>query len=499
MIHTPSEKSRVLIVDDDQKVCAFLVELLEQEGYDVAFAADGGVALELVRSFEPDLVISDVVMPVLDGIELCRHIKKEPQTASMPVLLMSGNRNGPQDSMEGLTAGADDYLGIPFRHEELLVKVARLVERSRVEKHYRELVEQAADIIYTRDLEGYITSINSAGARFFGKSVDEILGAHLSSLIGADAATRDIEATRKAATDSPMRSIYYVQDRDGAGRYLDGVITIERDRRKQATGIRGVIRDITEQKQAEEALRESEQRYRQLVELSPEAIAVQSGGQFVYVNPAAVRLWGAISDEELIGKPVLDVVHPDYRDLVSNRIRAIEQEGKPESLSQQKHVRFDGETIDVEVTGMPFTFRGEPAVQAVIRDVTERTRAREALKQTEARLRTVVGSASLILFALDRNEIFTLLEGEGLTTLGLKPEEVIGRSVAEVYRDNPRIIENVRRALAGETFSGAVDVGELTFQTRYTPLNRRDRQDSGRDWRGNRHHRRPESATSITE
>lgn len=470
MIQTPSEKCRVLIVDDDQKVCALIVELLQQEGYEVASATDGGGALEMLDSFEPDLVISDVVMPVLDGIELCRHIKKEPQTSSIPVLLMSGHRNEPQDSMEGLTAGADDYLAIPFRQEELLVKVARLAERSRVEKHYREIVEQAADIIYTRNLEGYITSINAAGASFFGKSVDEILGSHLSSLIGADAAMRDIEATRKVATDSPLRSTYYVKDTDGSRRYLEGVITIERDRRKRALGIRGVVRDITDQKLAEEALRESEQRYRQLVEVSPDAIVVHSGGKYVYVNPAAVRLWGASSVEELVGKSVLDVVHPDYRDLVEHRIREIQEHGVPTSLSLQKHVRLDGEIIDVEVTGMPFSFRGEPAVQAVIRDVTERTRAREALKQTEARLRTVVGSASLVLFALDQNGVFTLMEGEGLRALGLKPGEVVGRPVSEVYHDNHLIVENVRRALSGEVFSGEVDVGDVTFQTRYSPL-----------------------------
>lgn len=470
MIQPPSEKCRILIVDDDPKVCAYLVELLQQEGYEVASAGDGGGALELVHSFEPDLVISDVVMPVLDGIALCRQIKRESQTSSIPVLLMSGQRNGAQESMEGLTAGADDYLAIPFRHEELLVKVARLAERSRVERHYRELVEQAADIIYTRDLNGYITSINAAGARFFGKSVDEILGNHLSSLIGDEAATRDIEATKKAATDLPLRSVYYVQDRDGAGRYLDGVITIERDRRNRATGIRGVIRDITEQRLAEEALRESEERYRQLVEVSPEAIVVQSGGRFVYVNPAAVSLWGASGVEDLVGKSVLDVVHPDYRGMVAQRIQEIEENGTPAPLSMQRHIRLDGEVIDVEVTSLPFTFRGRPAVQAVIRDVTERTRARDALKQTEARLRTVVGSASLILFALDQDGVFTLLEGEGLKALGLKPEEVIGRPVSELYHDNASILGNVRRALSGEAFSSAVVVGDLTFQTRYTPL-----------------------------
>ncbi len=470
MIQAPLEKCRVLIADDDEKVCAFIVELLQQEGYEVASARDGNGALELLCSFDPDLVISDVVMPGVDGIELCKLIKRNPQTSAIPVLLMSGQRNDSQDSLDGLAAGADDYLAIPFRYEELLVKVARLAERSRVEKHYREIVEQAADIIYTRDLDGYIRSINAAGARFFGRPVDEILGSHLSSLIGEAAAGRDIEATRQAVSDSPLRSTYYVSDADGGGRYLEGVITIMRDRHQQPIGIRGVVRDITDQKLAEDALRESEERYRQLVELSPDAIVVQSGGKYVYVNPAAVRLWGADSAAELLGRQVLDVVHPDYRELVRERIQVIQGQGMSESLSRQKHVKLDGEVIDVEVTGMPFSFRGEPAVRAVIRDVTDRTRVRESLKQTEARLQTVVGSASLVLFALDQDGIFTLLEGEGLKAMGMRPGELVGQSVFEVYRENASVIENVQRTMAGETFSSAVAVADVTFQTRYSPL-----------------------------
>ena len=470
MIKASPEKCRVLIVDDDEKVRALLAELSEIEGYEVAVAPDGGRALELVASFEPDVVISDVVMPVLDGIELCRHIKQNSKTADIPVLLLSGHRNAAADSLEGLTAGADDYLDIPFRNEELLVKIARLAERRRIEKHYREIVEQAADIIYTRDMDGFITSINTAGASFFGKSREEIIGNHLSALIGVEAATRDVEDTKRAATDSPLRSTYYVKDAENSGRYLEGVITIERDRQKRPTGIRGVVRDITEQKLVETALRESEERYRRLVELSPEAIVVHSQGKFVYVNPAAQKLWGAATADELIGKPVLDVVHPSSRDIVVRMIREVEELGSPTELNEQKHLKLNGDVIDVEVTGIPFVFRGQPAVQAVIRDITDRRRGREALRQTEARLRTVVSSAALILFALDRHGVFTVLEGEGLKALGWKSGELVGRSVFEVYADSPEVLDHIRRGLAGETFSTVADVGNLSFEARYSPL-----------------------------
>ncbi|HYJ85333.1 MAG TPA: PAS domain S-box protein [Pyrinomonadaceae bacterium] len=470
MTNIAQEKSRVLIVNDDQKVLALLSELLECEGYEIACASNGGIALEMAQSFVPDLVISDVVMPILNGIELCRHLKTDPHTAPIPVLLISGQRNEPADTMEGLTAGADDYLGVPFRNEEFLVKVARLAERRRVEKHYREIVEQAADIIYTRNMQGYITSINEAGALFFGKPVAELVGRHLSTLIGSEAAARDVEQTRKHSDSTPLRSTYYLKDYEGNGRYLEGVLTIERDRQLRPTGIRGVVRDITERKLAERELRQSEERYRKLVELSPDAIIVHSEGNLIYVNPAAVTLWGANSATELIGRPVLERVHPDYREATRARIRKLQQSGATTLLTELKHLRLNGEVIDVEVTGMSMVFQGQPAIQAVIRDITDRNRGRAALRQTETQLRTVVSSASLVLFALDKDGVFTLAEGEGLKPLGLKPGEIVGRSIFEVYKDVPQILRNFRSALNGEAIAATVDVGELTFEARYSPM-----------------------------
>ena len=358
-----TEPGTVLVVDDDQKMLDLLVDLLRQEGYDVISAADGSRALDLLTSVEPDVVISDVVMPVIDGIELCRRLKQNSRTANVPVLLISGIRHADSDTLEGLTAGADDYLDIPFRHEEFLVKVARLAERHRVERHYREIVEQAVDIIYSRDLEGYLTSINDAGARFFGRTVEDLVGTHLSELIGVEAAEKDIADTRAWTTDSPMRSIHSIRDTQGKLRCLEGIISVERDSQGNPLRVRGVVRDITEQKKTEAALKESEERYRRLVELSPEAIVVHSEGKILYVNPAAQKLWGASAPEELIGKSILDVVHRDYRELVKERVRQVGEDGMPSALAEEKFLTLDGRTIDVEVKDMPLTFNGQPAVQ----------------------------------------------------------------------------------------------------------------------------------------
>src|SRR5258705_1863772 len=183
-----SDRGRVMIVDDDHKVLDLLVDLLAHEGYEISAATNGAEALDLAHGFEPDVVISDVIMPVVGGLELCRRLKENERTANIPVLLISGLRMSEEDGIEGLYAGADDYIEIPFRNDELLVKVARLVVRHPIAKHYRGIVEQAADIIYTRDIDGRTTRMNAAGARFFGLSAPGLTGKHLSQLIDPAAA-----------------------------------------------------------------------------------------------------------------------------------------------------------------------------------------------------------------------------------------------------------------------------------------------------------------------
>lgn len=466
---------RVLIVDDDQRVLSLLIDLLADEGYDVLHATNGAEALEVLHSYEPDLIVSDVVMPVMDGIQLCRTVKADPRYSAIPVLLISGLRQSEIDSLEGLTAGADDYLDLPFRNEALLVKVARLTERHRIEKHYREIVEQAVDIIYTRSMSGFLKSINAAGARFFGRSAAELIGIHTSELIGAEAAMRDIELMKRHQGNAPVRLVHRLQDASGSWRFLEDVVTVERDRSGHATGVRGVVRDITDQKLAAQALEESEERYRRLVELSPQAIAVHCAGEFVYVNPAAVALWGAREAKELLGKSILDLIHADHRELMATRLALIEQNGIATELSEEKFLRLDGEEIDVEVAGMPFSFRGQPSVQILFRDITDRKRAHDALRLAEERLRTVIGSASLVLFAVDSKGIFTLCEGKGLESLGMKPGELVGQSVFEIYRDNQIIVDSIKAALAGEVVFVAVTVEDLIFDVRYSPL--RDERD----------------------
>ena len=419
-----SDRGRVLIVDDNEHVRDLLVELLEDEGYELGSAPNGAVAQSLVLSFEPDLVISDVVMPIVDGFKLCRNLKQDPHTSTIPVLLVSGIRNSDDDSLEGLTAGADDYLDLPFRHEELLVKVARLVERHRVEKHYHDIVERAADIIYSRDMDGFLTSINAAGARFFGKSAAELVGTHLSELMDPDYAARDIADTKNAEPGVPLRSIYCLRDSEGRARYLEGVINVERDRSGKPDGVRGVVRDITDRRLAENALKESGERYRELFENATDIIYTHDlAGNFTSLNRSGERITG-YSREEACNMNVADVIAPEYLNL-ARRMTAQKAAGNSPTVYELEIVSKAGRRIRLEVSTQIIFRDGYPVgVQGIGRDLTERKRSEEELRETRAFFHSFMDNSPAVAFMKDEqgryvyvNRPFEKFFGQTLTFL----------------------------------------------------------------------------------
>ncbi|HET9453961.1 MAG TPA: PAS domain S-box protein [Gemmatimonadaceae bacterium] len=130
-----------------------------------------------------------------------------------------------------------------------------------------------------------------------------------------------------------------------------------------------VTEDLTAHRDAERALAESERRYRTLVEGAPVGIVVHRDGRILYVNDAFAKIAGAADPRSLVGTAVLDLVHPDDRASVAARVRGIE-EGGTAPLVEERLLRADGSVIHAEITGIPTTFDGEPAVQAIVRDVS---------------------------------------------------------------------------------------------------------------------------------
>ncbi|WP_381559140.1 SpoIIE family protein phosphatase [Streptomyces eurythermus] len=169
--------ARVLVADDNADMREYLTRILVTAGYEVTTVTDGVEALQSARRSTPDLVVSDVMMPRLDGLELVARLRGDARTASVPVLLLSA-RAGQEASIEGLRAGADDYLVKPFAAAELLARVRANIELARLRGHHLRwrtaLVDSLQEAFFVCDESGAVVEINTAFTDILGYGPEDL-------------------------------------------------------------------------------------------------------------------------------------------------------------------------------------------------------------------------------------------------------------------------------------------------------------------------------------
>ena len=205
-------------------------------------------------------------------------------------------------------------------------------------------------------------------------------------------------------------------------------------RLNQEDVILSITRDITERKQMEDALRESENKYSQLVDSLTDAILVWSGEDIIYANPAAFKLFRANQAGDLIGKRYLDFVHPDDRSESVERIKKSKNEKWIAPRREHRMITADGQVIHVESTGVPIQSQRQFQHFGIFSDITERKQVEEKLRETEKKYRELADSLPQVIFEVDLNGTLTYINHNAYALFGYTQEEIAkGFNVLEAF------------------------------------------------------------------
>jgi PAS domain S-box-containing protein/putative nucleotidyltransferase with HDIG domain len=294
-----------------------------------------------------------------------------------------------------------------------------------VEAKYQAIVEQVPAVFYTDsvDTTGLSLYVSPQIKTMMGYepeewAIDDTLWKK--SILPEDRERVWAEYTHSINTGVTFETEYRIQRADGKLLWVHDSAVMVRDPMNRPISWQGIMLDITDRKRAEISLQESEERYHRLFDISPDAITVHGGGKILLVNRAAVSLMGAASPDQLIGKPMLDFVHPDYRQIVIERTHQQIENGKLVPVLEEKFIRLDGTTIDVDVTATPISFQDMVASLVIIRDITERKQAEEKLQRQFKELNVLHLVGQAITQASNLDELITLVTdaiGETLFSL----------------------------------------------------------------------------------
>ncbi|HYV09342.1 MAG TPA: PAS domain S-box protein [Pyrinomonadaceae bacterium] len=455
------EDNSVLLVNDEPDQLILMGGLLRKAGYTVLTAEDGVDGLTVARRAQPDLIISDVSMPRMNGLEFCREIRADVELKTVPILLITAHQKDTESAVAGMKAGADDYLEIPFDAPRLIAKVSRLLERSRLEASYRDLVEQASDMIFTQDLAGRVTSMNHAGQKFLGRKPEEIIGNSFLNVFGIIPESNGFVASLGHPHEAhEFRHQFVARSATGEDRWLDLIVSPIKDKLDGTVGFRGLGRDVTERKRFEEALRDSEERYRLLFESTPQPIWVYNEEtlHFLAVNEAATRIYGYTREE------FLSITVDDIR--AREDIPTLMIKNDPNDLvisSPWRHRTKDGKTIYVEVSSHPVVFDGKHGKLVIVNDVTERKlldekqqRLHASLQQSAMEWRQTFNAIDFPVLIIDLAGYIKRSNQAAEQIAGIEAEEILGKTVGQLGEHEPwkkaeEMLESLREYPAPRT------------------------------------------------
>ncbi len=341
------------------------------------------------------------------------------------------------------------------------------------EERLKILFDYAPDAYYINDLKGNFIDGNKAAERLMGYKKEELVGKsflklNLLTLADIPRAAKLIVKNLRGQPTGPDEFVLKRKDKSK--------VTVEIStypvKIKQKTLVLGIARDITERKRVEDALRESEARFN-------EAQRIAQIGNWeldliantLYWSDEVYRMFNLEPQQfEATYEAFLDNIHPDdrafvnksYTDSLKNKIpynivhRLLLKDGTLKFVNERCETFYDGAGKAVRSVG-------------TVQDITERKKAEEELGESEEKFRTLVTNTEGIVYMIAKDGTILLSEGRGLSEIGVKPGQNVGKSVFEIYKDYPDLLDKIRKAFKGETVTTEVNIGGVYLRNWYTP------------------------------
>jgi len=511
---------KILIVDDNKENLYFLETLLQGNGYQVISAANGAEALEKLRTDGFDMIISDILMPVMDGFQLCRECKMDENLQDTPFIFYTATYVDEKDEELALALGADQFIKKPMEPDEFMsiirgvirdVEVRKFVRKQpagKVEKEvfklyserlvnklekkmldleieiaghkqaeealleseskYRSLVETGGAGVASIDLEGNLTFINQSLLEQLGYSEEEIVGKNFAGFLHPEDGERVLNTFMEGVANPDLKPKleFRLMAKDGQSMWYytapTSVITSG-----TLSGASAILANITERKQAEEALRQSEEKYRMLFDISADGILIadMETRRFQYANPAMCRMLGYTEEE--LRKTDVAAIHPKedlQRVMVEFEAQA---RGDKTLASDIPCLRKDGTIVYADINTVNITVDGRKCNAGFFRDITERKQA-EQQALVNAKLASVGELVAGVAHEIN-NPLTGIIGYAQLLADRQDVPQSVKEDLQKIYEESQRtvrIVQNLLRfARQYKPEKSLVDINELVGRT----------------------------------
>jgi diguanylate cyclase (GGDEF)-like protein/PAS domain S-box-containing protein len=299
------------------------------------------------------------------------------------------------------------------------------------EGRFRNLFQYAPLAYQSLDEDGRIITVNEAWLALLGFEREDVIGRSFGEFIAPAQAPLFAERFPRFKQAGTTHVEFELVRRDGASVVVEIDGRVAHDERGRFRQTHCIMTDVTERRRAEEELRRSEDRYRQLVDTTPTGIVVAVEGRITFANRGAARILGVEGPEDLAGNVLFDWVHPDFHAISRERVAQAMETGEPTLVQRAAVIRSDGGIIEVEVSSVRVEWQGKPALQVEFSDISGRVRAEAALRESEKATRALLDASPDIGFLVDQDSNFVALNEAAVTAFGRPADELIGMPAFE--------------------------------------------------------------------